>query len=133
MKKLYLLSILFIVSCASTPKEASADMAGINVSPVTQEEFESKHGCFTLTNTHAKKQIKFFSCFRNGLGDAFKFGFTFGLAKERLEKINDVIFIDVFNEFKNNNEYLENCSVTDLIRLEGIPYTVELLYKCEED
>ena len=133
MKKLYLLSILFIVSCASSPKQATADMTGVNVSPMSQQQFESTHGCFGIINTHAKKEFKFVPCFGDGIKDGFKFGFSFGLAKETLEKTNDAIFVDVFNEFKKEKLYLTNCSPTDLIRLDGVPYTVEIIYECEED
>ena len=59
MKKLYILSILFVVSCASSPKQAKADMTGINISPVSQEYFESTHGCFGIINAHSKKEFKF--------------------------------------------------------------------------
>lgn len=131
MKKLYLLSILFIVSCASTPKEASADMTGVNYDSGKAEEFESKHGCFVIKNTHAKNMIVFNHCF--AVSEAFFFGFTYGLNKKQLKKIDNAVFIDVFNEFKKTKKYLNNCSATDLIKQENAYHQpVELLYKCEE-
>mgnify|MGYP001157410020 CR=1 FL=1 len=129
----FVLSILFITACSSTPNQVSSNMTGINVSPVSQIEFKSKHGCFGIINPHAKNEFKFIPCVNDMFVESFKFGFTMGLAKEKLEKINDAVFIDVFNEFKDNNKYLNNCSPTDLIRLGGSPYSVELIYKCEDN
>ena len=134
MKKLLLTlgTILLITGCSSTPKQASADMTGINLSPTSQEYFESTHGCFGIINAHAKKEFKFVPCFGDGFKDAFKLSFSFGLAKQKIDKIDNEIFIDVFNEFKKEKQYLTNCSPTDLIRLDGIPYTVEIIYECED-
>ena len=131
------LSILFITACSSTPKQASADMTGVNVSSSTSEIFRSKHGCFGIKDTYAKKEMIFtLGCFGDAFVDGLKFGFSFGLAEQKIEKIDNEIFIDVFNEFKNTKHYLKNCSPTDLIRLDSNLAelsTVTLLYKCEDD
>ena len=133
MKKLYLLSILFIVSCASTPKQTSADMTGINVKPAIQEDFESIHGCFAIDNTHAKNEFLIMPCGGTITKDIFKLVL---LDKQTFDKIEDPVFLDVFNEFKESHNYLDGCSATDLIRTRntnraGIA-VIELLYKCEE-
>ena len=136
MKKLYLLSILFIVSCASTPKEASADMAGINVKPAIQEKFKSTHGCFKIKNTHAKNEFLITPCDGTIFKDASKYVFSSGLySKTTFDKIEDPVFLDVFNEFKESHNYLDGCSATDLIRKRNMERgrfaAIELLYKCE--
>ena len=104
-------------------------MTGINYEPVKAEEFESKHGCFMIKNTHTKNEIVFNNCFSNS--EAFFFGFTYGLNKEQLKKIDNAVFIDVFNEFKKTKKYLYSCSATDLIKQEnGYHQPVELIYEC---
>ena len=128
MKKLklsFVLSILFITACSSTPKQASADMTGINVSPVKQEYFESKHGCLDIINIHAKNEFKITGCWSLAPNST----------KRRLKKMDDAIFVDVFNEYKESNSYLNNCMATDIIRLSDLSYvnySVELIYRCEE-
>ena len=131
MKKIYLFSILFIVSCASTPKQASADMEDINISQVVQTEFNSTHGCFTIYNAHALNEFFIASCLRVRNKDLFKLAFSYGLySKRTIDKFDNAIFIDVFNEFKKSYSYLHSCSPTDLIRREKIE--VQLLYACQD-
>ena len=133
----FVLSILFITACSSTPKQASADMTGVNVKSAIQEEFKSTHGCFAIDNTHAKNEFLILPCEGTLFKEAFKFSFSFGLAKQDIEKINDAIFIDVFNEFKESHNYLDGCLVTDLIRTRNMERAglamIELLYKCEDN
>ena len=134
MKKLLLTlaTILLITGCSSTPKQASADMTDINYDPSKTEDFESKHGCFLIKNTHAKNLIIFYNCLTNS--EAFLWGFTLGLSKKQLKKIDNAAFIDVFNEFKKTKKYLNNCSATDLIKQEnGYHQPVELIYECKDN
>ena len=136
MKKLklsFVLGILFITACSSTPKQASADMTGVNYDPGKAEEFESKHGCFLIKNTHAKNEIKFLDhCLT--YTEAFLWGLTGGLSEKQLKKIDNAVFIDVFNEFKKTKKYLNNCSATDLIKQENAYHQpVELIYECEDN
>ena len=134
MKKLLLTlgTILLISGCSSTPKQASADMTGINYDPGKAEEFESKHGCFVIKNIHAKNEIVFNNCFT--YSEAFFLGFTGGLNKKQLKKIDNAVFVDVFNEFKKTKKYLNSCSATDLIKQEnGYHQPVELIYICEDN
>ena len=106
-------------------------MTGVNYDSGKAEEFESKHGCFFIKNTHAKNMIVFNHCFT--VSEAFFLGLTYGLNKKQLKKIDNAVFIDVFNEFKKTKKYLNNCSATDLIKQENAYHQpVELLYKCEE-
>ena len=138
MKKLklsFVLSILFITACSSTPKQGSADMEGVNVSQVTREEFESIHGCFDIKSHPKKNELTILTC--HGLKDVFKYSLSLGLAPDSIEKFEDAVFIDVFNEFKVSNEYLSGCFATDLIKKRfptdaGVP-AIEVIYMCEED
>jgi len=141
MKKLLLTlgTILLITGCSSTPKQASADMTGINVGKDTFEVFKSTHGCFRILNTHAKNEFLILPCEWAAVGNVYKKVFALGLAGleiDVLDKFEDAIFIDVFNEFKESNDYLSDCSVTDLIKTKypapnGMN-AIELLYKCED-
>ena len=139
MKKLYLLSILFIVSCSSTPKQATADITGINVAKDTNETFKSTHGSFRIVHNPAKNEFLILPGDWATLGNIYKKTFSLGLAGleiDVLDKFEDAIFIDVFNEYKESNDYLSGCSVTDLIRTKYPRHNgvnaIELLNKCEE-
>ena len=133
----FVLSILLITACSSTPKQASADMTGINVEPAIQETFKSSHGCFEIDNSHAKNEFLIMGCFGAILKDASRMAFSYGLySKQTFDKIEDPVFLDVFNEFKESHNYLDGCSATDLIRKRNMERggfaAIELLYKCEE-
>ena len=127
------LSILFITACSSTPKQASADMTGVNVSSVVQSFFESTHGCFNIKNSHAKNEIVMQACPKSQFADTMKLAFSYGMySKEKLDKFKDGIFLDVFNEYKKSNDYLNSCNPTDLIRNHGPQFlTIEIIYKCD--
>ena len=129
------LSILFISAC-STTTEPSADMTNINVSKLTRETFESTHGCFDIINTHAKNEFIIVSCFGAMYKDAWKMGLSaFILNTQSIEKFEDAVFIDVFNEFRDSHDYLEGCSATDLIKTshpDSAPIkAIEIIYKCD--
>jgi len=136
MKKLLLTlgTILLITACSSTP-EPAADMTGVNVSSVTQTYFESTHGCFNIKNSHAKNEIVMQACPKSQFADTMKFAFSYGMStKEKLDKFKDGIFLDVFNEYKKSNDYLNNCNPTDLIRNHGPQFlTIEIIYECEDN
>lgn len=131
------LCLVMITACSSTPKHASADMTGINVEPVIQETFKSTHGCFMIKNSHAKNEFLMTGCFGAMIKDAFRMGFSYGLStKTTFDSIADPIFVDVFNEFKESHDYLNGCSVTDLIRSKfqgDMGALIELTYKCEDN
>ena len=133
----FVLSILLITACSSTPKQASADMTGINVEPAIQETFKSSHGCFEIDNSHAKNEFLIMECFGAILKDASRMAFSYGLStKTTFDSIADPIFVDVFNEFKESHDYLKGCSVTDLIRSKysgKMGALIELTYKCEDN
>lgn len=133
----FVLSILLITACSSTPKQTSADMTGINVEPAIQEIFKSSHGCFEIENSHAKNEFLITPCYGTIFKDASRMAFSYGLStKTTFDSIADPIFVDVFNEFKESHNYLNGCSATDLIRKRNMERagitTIELLYKCEE-
>ena len=132
------LGILSITACSSTPKQASADMTGINVAKDTNEAFKSTHGSFRIVHTPAKNEFLILPSDWAVVGDIFKKTFALGLAGgefDVIDKFEDAIFVDVFNEYKDSNDYLSGCSVTDLIKTKyprpnGVN-AIELIYKCD--
>ena len=132
------LSILFITACSSTPKQASADMTGINVAKDTNEAFKSTYGSFRIVHNPAKNEFLILPGDWATVGNVYKKVFAMGLAGfeiDVLDKFEDAIFIDVFNEYKESNNYLSGCSVTDLIKTKyprpnGVN-AIELIYKCD--
>ncbi|MDA9044890.1 hypothetical protein N9H95_03210 [Gammaproteobacteria bacterium] len=132
LKSGVVLSVLFMTACSSTP-EPAADMTGVNVSSVTQTYFESTHGCFNIKNSHAKNEIVMQACPKSQFADTMKRAFSYGMySKEKFYKFKDGIFLDVFNEYKKLNDYLNNCNPTDLIRNQrGQFLTIEIIYKCD--
>ena len=131
------LSILFITACSSTPKP-SADIASINVSQVYKETFQSTHGCFDITNNHAKNEFLIYSCFGDMYKDTWKMGLSaFILNKQSIEKFEDAVFIDVFNEYRDSHNYLSGCSATNLIKTyhpnSAFYKAFEIIYVCEDN
>ena len=135
----FVLSILFITACSSTPKQASADMTGISVSQVAPEPFESTHGSFRIVHTPAKNEFLILPTEWAQVGNMLKKSFALGLAGleiDVIDKFEDAIFVDVFNQQKDSHAYLDGCSVTDLLKTKyqgsGVN-AIELIYKCEDN
>ena len=129
MKKLLFVFITLLISaCSSSP---------VKIGDTTSSVFDSSHGCFFINSTHLKKEFRIYACSGRAYKDFWRY--PNGL-ETSLFKIDDNVYIDVFNEYKKTDNNLKNCYSKEVFQLvdnaasvNTTRFYIEVAYECNEN